>query len=101
MFNFTSLNFLLHMRQTSSSVGGGGGGVMHRNASQQRQTRSLDNIVENPDSWRFHDKINSNVLFINQENNTNSSTNGTSSSNNKQQKQQQSSRNGEAIEMWV
>lgn len=39
--------------------------VMQR--ASQRQTRSLDNIVENPDGWRLHDrKSNSNVLFINE-----------------------------------
>ena len=63
---------------------------MHKKASQI-QTRSLDNIVENPDSWRFHDKINSNVLFI-----TDGSTSvvkeASSSSNNKNNQ-------GEAIEM--
>lgn len=64
---------------------------MHRITSQ-RQTRSLDNIVENPDSWRFHEKLNSNILFINEEINENSSTKiGTSSSNNKN--------DGEKIEM--
>lgn len=29
---------------------------MQKNDASQRQTRSLDNIVKNPDSWRFHDK---------------------------------------------
>ena len=64
---------------------------MHKKASQI-QTRSLDNIVENPDGWRFHDKINSNVLFI-----TDGSTSvvkeASSSSNNNKNNQ------GEAIEM--
>lgn len=50
--------------------------------ASQRQTRSLDNIVENPDGWRFHDKKNnSHVLFINKGNTT--VVNGTNSSNNK------------------
>lgn len=47
------------MLQTSSSIN-----AMHKKSSQI-QTRSLDNIVENPDSWRFHNKVNSNDLFIN------------------------------------
>lgn len=49
--------------------------------ASQRQTRSLDNIVENPDVWRFHEKKNnSHVLFINKGNN--SVVNGTNLSNN-------------------
>lgn len=72
------------MLQTSAGIN-----AMHKKASQM-QTRSLDNIVENPDSWRFHDKINSNVLFI-----TDGSTSfvkeASSSNNNNNQ--------GEAIEM--
>lgn len=72
------------MLQTSAGIN-----VMHKKASPM-QTRSLDNIVENPDSWRFHDKINSNVLFI-----TDGSTSfvkeASSSNNNNNQ--------GEAIEM--
>lgn len=44
-------------------------------ATSQRQARSLDNIVENPDHWRFNDKFNnannnSHLIFINESNNS-------------------------------
>lgn len=46
----------------------------------QRQTRSLDNVVENPDSWRFLEKKNtSNNLYINKGTTV---VNGSKSSNN-------------------
>lgn len=54
---------------------------MHMDASHQRQTQSLDNIVENPHSRRLlHDKTNSNNLFMRENNGT--IVNGAGSSNN-------------------
>jgi hypothetical protein len=39
---------------------------MYMRSTSQRQTRSLDNIVENPDHWRFNDNRNAHLEFINE-----------------------------------